>query len=307
MDPDNTCYICYDTADSTHPFATTPPPCACRGSIILHRTCLYSILKQRTKCSICCQPYDPTYIAAASQWKPLQEIVHQIANDLHRPYTSVYEFYHGPHIIYYPSSTTVYCRFTTHEGHMTGPFTSYYKNGQIRQQFQYLNDTLHGPQQYWLPNGKPLYYYNYVNGIPEGLQRKWYKNGTLQKSYTTHGGKRHGPYEEWYYVRHMPKIKTTYTSGKITGLYEKWYCDGTLAYTGKYNDGKKVGSHTTFYMYSGKKKTLFSYENDYQEGHQEEYHPNGRLQYSYTTRAGNRVGSSAHYNNHGQFIGVMHV
>jgi antitoxin component YwqK of YwqJK toxin-antitoxin module len=294
------CYLCYDTATSIQPFATNPPPCACHGTIALHRTCLYNILKQKSTCSICKQPYDPYYTDLAATWKPLQEMVEQITRETHLPYRLL-DFYHGNHIVYFPSTQKVYCRFTTYEGHLDGTFTSYYKNGQERQRFQYTMDTLHGAQQQWLSTSKPAYYYNYNNGVLEGLQRKWYSNGTLQKSYTTIDGKRTGPYEEWYYVKHIPKIKTTYQHGKLHGHYERWYCDGHAAYVGKWKHGKKEGRHTTFYT-SGKRKASFHYKHDRQEGHQEEYHPNGRLQYFYTIKHDKPVGTSYHYNRYGEAI-----
>ncbi len=294
------CYLCYDTANRTHPFATHPPPCACHGSIALHRTCLYHILKQRSTCSICKQSYDPFYTTAAATWKPLQDILRQITEDTHLPY-NLYDFYHGNHIVYYPSTQKVYCRFTTNEGHLDGTFTSYYKNGQERQKFQYTLDVLHGAQQQWLPTAKPSYYYNYNNGVLEGLQRKWYNNGSLQKSYTTVQGKRHGVYEEWYYVKHKPKVRSNYQNGLLHGSYERWNCDGHLAYTGKFASGKKTGKHTSFYT-NGKRKTVFHYKDDVQEGHQEEYHPNGRLQYLYLFRKQKRVGPTYHYNKYGEPI-----
>jgi hypothetical protein len=53
---DDVCYICHDTQTDSDPFLDATI-CKCRGSIHLHRTCFFTVMKHSTKCSICKESY----------------------------------------------------------------------------------------------------------------------------------------------------------------------------------------------------------------------------------------------------------
>ena len=53
---DDVCYICHDEQTNSDPFLDATI-CKCKGSIHLHRTCFFIVMKHSTKCSICKQSY----------------------------------------------------------------------------------------------------------------------------------------------------------------------------------------------------------------------------------------------------------
>lgn len=70
------CYICYDHETIDNPYATEPPPCKCRGSLVIHQECLKNIIKTSRTCSVCKSRYNVKYLPQ----KDGKELVTEITN-----------------------------------------------------------------------------------------------------------------------------------------------------------------------------------------------------------------------------------
>lgn len=61
-----------------------------------------------------------------------------------------------------------------------GKKLTYYPNGQIEYEWNYVNGGKHGIQKGWHENGTLSFEFNYVNDHMDGQQKSWYENGKLQ-------------------------------------------------------------------------------------------------------------------------------
>ena len=61
-----------------------------------------------------------------------------------------------------------------------GTYQSWYDNGQLGVQSEYLNGKLHGIYQEWYSNGQLMLQSEYLNGKRHGIRYTWNKNGSLK-------------------------------------------------------------------------------------------------------------------------------
>jgi antitoxin component YwqK of YwqJK toxin-antitoxin module len=64
-------------------------------------------------------------------------------------------------------------------GDYHGTTKGWYKNGQIRYEFNYKHGKKHGFFKGWWENKQIQYENNYFNGELHGIYREWYKNGQI--------------------------------------------------------------------------------------------------------------------------------
>jgi hypothetical protein len=62
------CYICYEADLGGNPLLTDPV-CACKGSIALHHTCFFELIRRSPKCSVCKHLYNYPDVTAVT-WDP---------------------------------------------------------------------------------------------------------------------------------------------------------------------------------------------------------------------------------------------
>jgi antitoxin component YwqK of YwqJK toxin-antitoxin module len=60
-----------------------------------------------------------------------------------------------------------------------GLYQRWHKNGQLNEQYNYINGNIEGLYQTWFENGQIHYYVNFINNKKEGLYESWYVDGTL--------------------------------------------------------------------------------------------------------------------------------
>ncbi len=72
---------------------------------------------------------------------------------------------------------------------LTGAARDWYKNGQLRCEYNFKNGKAKGIFRDWYENGQPMYEYNYKNGKKEGISRDWYSDGQLEYERNYKNGK----------------------------------------------------------------------------------------------------------------------
>lgn len=133
------CYLCYDVETPQNPYAKEP--CNCKGSIVLHQTCLQTI--KTTTCTICNTP-----------WRTSTNII--------------YAYYNNGQPIY---------RQTVLRSKKHGPYEAWYADGSRKIQCMYEDDQIHGSYMHWYKDATLAHKYNYVHGKKHGIQESWYPNG----------------------------------------------------------------------------------------------------------------------------------
>jgi antitoxin component YwqK of YwqJK toxin-antitoxin module len=104
----------------------------------------------------------------------------------------------------------------------------------------YIGNYYTGPYKTWYENGQPSLKENYVDGKRQGLRKEWWENGQLFLKENLVDGKLHGLREVWY-ENGQQCVKTNFVDGKRHGLSEEWWENGQLFIKANYVDGKLQG------------------------------------------------------------------
>ena len=103
--------------------------------------------------------------------------------------------------------------------------SSFYRNGQLREETSFLGHHLHGACRTWHPNGRLASEQFYQHGRPHGLCQQWNQRGKLLGSYQMKDGT--GIQREWFENGRL-QMETSTVAGKFTGRIRLWLPDGTL-------------------------------------------------------------------------------
>ena len=106
---------------------------------------------------------------------------------------------------------------------------SYYQNGNLEYEAEYMNDKLDGASRVWSEDGSLLSVSEYSNGQPHGAWKKFHPNGSVMYEVQYEYGQKHGD-EKWYYENKQLKAEQKFNYGNtVTGIV-RWNPDGTLIY-----------------------------------------------------------------------------
>lgn len=158
---------------------------------------------------------------------------------------------------------------TDPSGKKQGPWKTYYSNGQLKSEGNYLNNLKEGVWKYYHQNGVLEQTGRYTRGLQEGEWRWYYDNQSLRLSEYYYRGERDGESVEydfdgnviasgsyvedlregdWIFdygdYRQQGKFVLDEQSGEWIGIYKDL---DELAFRGSYIDGLPDGKHTWFY------------------------------------------------------------
>ena len=106
---------------------------------------------------------------------------------------------------------------------------SYFPNGNIEYEAEYINDKLDGLSRVWLEDGTLISESEYSNGQPHGTWRQYYPIGSIKYEVYYVYGKKTGD-EKWFYENGQIKSKQKFIRGKPETAIIRWKPDGTLVY-----------------------------------------------------------------------------
>ena len=106
---------------------------------------------------------------------------------------------------------------------------SYYSNGQLEYEAEYLNNKLDGISRYWTEDGILISESEYSNGQENASWKKYHPNGSLMNDTEYFHGKKHG-FEKWYYENGNLKSEVQYKFGEPITKIIRWNPDGTIIY-----------------------------------------------------------------------------
>ena len=106
---------------------------------------------------------------------------------------------------------------------------SYFPNGNLEYEAEFINEKLDGISRVWLENGTLLSVSEYSNGQPHGVWKTFHSNEKLKYETTYFHSRKHG-YEKWYYENGQLKSEQKFSYGKSETEIVRWNVDGTLLY-----------------------------------------------------------------------------
>jgi hypothetical protein len=102
---------------------------------------------------------------------------------------------------------------------------SFYRNGQLREEFYCLGQILHGRYRTWHRNGRLATESFYEHGRLHGVCRQWNQRGKLLGSFQMNHGT--GIQRDWFENGQL-QFETSTVDAKFTGRTRSWLQDGTL-------------------------------------------------------------------------------
>ena len=106
---------------------------------------------------------------------------------------------------------------------------SYFTNGNIEYEVEYINDKLDGLSRVWLEDGTLISESEYSNGQPHGIWIQYHPNGSMKYEVYYEYGEKTGD-EKWFYENGQIQSKQTFIRGKPETEIIRWKPDGTLVY-----------------------------------------------------------------------------
>ncbi len=223
------CYLCYEGETEEKKYAVEP--CACKGSIKIHKECVERLWNNTRVCGIC-----------KGKWKKPRGVV------VPRPK----EYRDGLELVTTVHKNCIKQVYTVDaDGKKHGQWTQTNRFGDIMAQCNYVHGLRQGLFQEWTSrldaNGAQILTMqcNYVDDKRHGLLEIYdpYKGFgfVLERAYYVNG-QLDGEYVKYESVGKLEK-KCGYKMGKLHGIYEEYALDGKLLKKCGYLDGKLHGDY----------------------------------------------------------------
>ncbi len=176
MEEQVTCYICYENETDDNPYLKDPPPCKCRGSILIHKNCLNTILSTSRNCSICKAKYNLAYLPTRNGLELITEVA--ISGDITEYTLNAAGNIHGEHTVKRSTGELIsLCHYKN--GLLHGEYKTWYSSDQLECICYCANNKLHGEYKAWYENGVMMEHTYYKDGDKHGLCNRWDKEGNL--------------------------------------------------------------------------------------------------------------------------------
>lgn len=223
-DEETLCYICYDTETSENPYAISPRPCACKGSIVIHLSCLEACVKRSKTCGTCKYPF------------------HHVYHDIPRYRATLLGL--KQKIIFTSSTKTLYT--IDKYGKKHGTYTQYNEDGIKIKDAYYKEDKLHGYLRTYYETGELMSHNSYKEGSLEGTMRRYAPDHKITYEGSYNNNKLHGrhvyysdssPIQELDYDQGILVMKKEYQSPPIKDYTVSTYEHGILKTTKTYHHG----------------------------------------------------------------------
>lgn len=204
-----------------------------------------------------------------------------------------------------------------------GPYRSYYPNGQVMIEENYVMGKIEGPSTHYDENGNMMREESYRNGLLDGSQTFFCKNGNIKIKFNYQTGKFHGRAERYsqctgiletesfyknglldgektvYFLDGKIKEKSTYKNGKPDGSSISYFSNGKIDIKKSFKNGKKVGLWQAYYE-DGKKKSEENFHSDHYNGLVKYYYPSGVLREEISYKNGLKHGIKKYYYKNGK-------
>ena len=171
------CYICYDPEIQNNTYIKEPPPCECKGSIVIHKKCFDEIIKTSRVCTICKTKYKIQYLPNRNGLELITEIA--INGDITEYTIDINGNIQGEQIIKKQSGEII-SKANYVDGLLHGKYKTWYLNGQLECECNCFRNRIEGDYRSWYENGQIMEHSYYINGLKDGMLKRWDVNGKLK-------------------------------------------------------------------------------------------------------------------------------
>jgi antitoxin component YwqK of YwqJK toxin-antitoxin module len=185
MEDNIICYICYDSEAKDHSYLREPPPCECKGSIVIHKKCLQEVLKTSRICTICKTKYKVQYLPNKNGLELITE--EAINGDITEYTIDENDNIEGEHIVKKQSGQII-SKSEYKNGLLHGVYQSWYPNGQLECQCYCVRNRIEGKYESWFDNGILMEESYYKDGLKNGVLKRWDNNAKLIKTQVYENG-----------------------------------------------------------------------------------------------------------------------
>lgn len=203
-----------------------------------------------------------------------------------------------------------------------GPYTLYWKNGQVKEQYTYEKGILQGEGKEFFDWGGISVESYYLNGELHGLYKSYYDNGTLYAEGHYQNGEQVGEWKYYHPNGELSEIQWR-SNGEIIGNLQDFAIDGkkraNYFYKGSVQYKTEVIDTTgevvckiktpagkgayNFLSVTGNKFLVSNLDGGEHHGKKEFYYPNGKLIQSFTQNHGEDHGPFVSYYPDGKTMG----
>jgi antitoxin component YwqK of YwqJK toxin-antitoxin module len=176
MEENILCYICYDPETKNNSYLKAPPPCECKGSIVIHKHCFDQVIKKSRICSICKTKYKLEYLPNRDGLELITEV--SINGDITEYTIDKEGDIQGEHTIKKQTGELI-ARSMYKNGLLDGEYKTWYSNGQLECVCYCERNKINGIYKAWYENGVMMEETEYKNGLKDGICSKWDKEGKL--------------------------------------------------------------------------------------------------------------------------------
>ena len=176
MEDNIQCYICYEPETNTNSYLKEPPPCVCKGSIVIHKDCFKNILKSSRVCTICKNKYNIQYLPNRNGLELITAVA--INGDI-TEYTIDNEDIQGECITKKQSGEIIE-KSEYVNGLLNGKYRTWYVNGQLECECTCIRNRIEGDHKMWYENGQIMEHSFYIDGLKDGISKEWNINGKLK-------------------------------------------------------------------------------------------------------------------------------
>lgn len=133
---------------------------------------------------------------------------------------------------------------------------SWFRNGYVAEEMQFLNGILHGPQKIWYTNGKIKTEQFWDYGKQDGILKEWYSNGQIAMEASFEGGLYSGKKTTWY-KSGIKKEESHWKMGKINRSKKLWTAMGKKRITHFFMNPRLSLIIFDFFHSQGRKDEMF--------------------------------------------------
>ena len=117
-----------------------------------------------------------------------------------------------------------------------------FPNGVLRELSEWRFDRREGPYREFFENGRPKLFANYEQGAIDGMVKAYFESGMLNQEVVFASGAKEG-LEQTYYENGKFRTRAQYHQGRLHGGMESYDEAGELLCRAHYQDGKQVDIH----------------------------------------------------------------
>jgi len=169
-----------------------------------------------------------------------------------------------------------YCTLIDNKKTSHGPFTWYWRNGNLRAKGAYEKGHYSGIISTYNREGRLLREAEYLNGVTHGIDKGYQENGKLAYQGIRADGYFEGPLE-FYYDKGQIQKKLHVTEG-IADSFTKYYPDGNVKKEGAFESYAKTGTWKWFWE-GGSTFVQATFARGHTLGKVEAWYPSGKQMY----------------------------